>query len=56
MKDRIKKIMEMQRTTQQDFADQLKIAPATLRRNKKSLPSDLYRLAHVRQGRHAREA
>lgn len=30
MKDRIKKIMEMQRTTQQDFADQLKIAPATL--------------------------
>lgn len=30
MKDRIKKIMEMQRSTQQDFADQLKIAPATL--------------------------
>lgn len=30
MKDRIKKIMEMQHTTQQEFADQLKIAPATL--------------------------
>ena len=30
MNDRIKKIMEMQRSTQQDFADQLKIAPATL--------------------------
>lgn len=30
MKDRIKKIMEMQHITQQEFADQLKIAPATL--------------------------
>lgn len=30
MKDRIRRIMESQHATQQEFADQLKIAPATL--------------------------
>ena len=30
MKDRIKKIMELQHVTQQEFADKLNIAPATL--------------------------